>query len=231
MQTILYKGGIAIHVLCGTLALITGLIAMIVKKGSKNHNRAGLVFYWSMFMIFVTTTLFFILYPSNLKFQFLMGIGVVSFYPNWSGKRMLAMKKGVNPTWADKLGGWLIGISGLIMIGYGILLTLHPNKNFGGLNILFFVFGSLSLANAYGDLKIYLGYKEAEKMHWFFAHGGKMSGAFAAATTAFCVNIMPRYLPENTPDFVQIMIWIVPGVLIGIIGRMILKKFRVKFAV
>jgi uncharacterized membrane protein len=229
MGNIVFKTALAIHVLCGGLALITGFIAMRSKKGGKVHNKAGLVFYWAMFIIFITTTLFFIMYPTNLKYQFFLGIGIVSFYPNWSGKRMLAMKKGLIPTFTDKLGAWLIGLSGLCMIAYGIYLTIKPNTSFGGLNILFFIFGTVSLINCYGDLKYYLGFKTAEKMHWFFAHGGKMIGAYSAAMTAFCVNVVPRYLPKNLPDYLFIMTWVVPGVAIGIIGRMILKKYRLKF--
>jgi len=111
---------------------------------------------------------------------------------------MLTMKKGVLPKVIDKIGAYLIGLSGITMLAYGAYLTQNPAKGFDALNILFFVFGTVSLANAYGDLKIYLGFVKAEKMHWFFAHAGKMMGAYSAAITAFCVNIVPRFLPENT---------------------------------
>jgi uncharacterized membrane protein len=231
METLIYKSSIAVHVLCGILSLASGLVAMTANKGGKVHNRAGLVFYWSMFMIFVTTTIFFILYPSNLKYQFFLGIGIVSFYPNWSGKRMLSMKKGIQPTMIDKIGAYLIGISGICMLAYGVYLTQTPPKNFAGLNILFFVFGTVSLANAYGDLKVYLGFVKAEKMHWFFAHAGKMMGAYSAAITAFCVNIVPRFFPENTPFFVFIIMWTAPGVIIGILSARIIKKYQVKFKI
>ena len=231
METFIYKSSIAVHILCGILSLASGLVAMTANKGGKVHNRAGLVFYWSMFMIFITTTIFFILYPSNLKYQFFLGIGIVSFYPNWSGKRMLSMKKGLVPTMIDKIGAYLIGISGICMLAYGAYLTQNPPKNFAGLNILFFVFGTVSLANAYGDLKVYLGFVKAEKMHWFFAHAGKMMGAYSAAITAFCVNIVPRFFPENTPFFVFIIMWTAPGVIIGILSARIIKKYQVKFKI
>lgn len=231
METLIYKSSIAVHVLCGILSLAAGLVAMIANKGSKIHNRAGIVFYWSMFMIFVTTTLFFILYPTNLKYQFFLGIGIVSFYPNWSGKRMLAMKKGLVPTLVDKIGAWLIGFSGICMLVYGAYLTANPAKEFGGLNILFFIFGTVSLSNAYGDLKFYLGYVKAEKMHWFFAHAGKMMGAYTAAITAFCVNIVPRFMPENTPSFVFILTWTAPGIILGIVSARIIKKYKTKFKI
>lgn len=236
METLIYKSSIFVHVLCGILSLGAGLVAMLANKGSKVHNRAGVVFYWSMFMIFVTTSIFFVLYPTNLKYQFFLGIGIVSFYPNWSGKRMLTMKKGsdsrtVQPTLADKIGAWLIGFSGVSMLAYGAYLTMNPPKGFGELNILFFIFGIVSILNAYGDLKLYLGFVKAEKIHWFFAHAGKMMGAYTAAITAFCVNIVPRFMPENTPSFVFILTWTAPGIILGIISARIIKKNKTKFKI
>ena len=230
MGHLIYKSAIFIHVLCGILSLTSGLIAMIVTKGGKKHKRAGLVFYWSMAIIFATTILFFVLEPSSLKYQFFLGIGIVSFYPNWSGRRMLSMKKGILPMPIDKIGAYLIGVSGLAMIVYGAYLTIHEVKGFDGLNILFFVFGTVSLANCYGDLKVYLGYVKAEKLHWFFAHAGKMMGAYSAAITAFCVNIVPRYLPANTPSFVAILTWVAPGLTVGIVARILIKKYKLKMA-
>ena len=58
-----------------------------------------------------------------------------------------------------------------------------------------------------------------------------MMGAYSAALTAFCVNIVPRYLPQNTPAFVFILTWTLPGVLIGIIASRMLKKYKVKFGI
>ncbi len=231
MQASIFKVILFFHVICGVLSLLSGAIAMMSKKADKIHKTAGLVFYWSMFYIFISSVMFFIIYPLNLKYQFFLGIGIVSFYPNWSGKRMLQMKKVFAPQLIDKVGVALIGLSGMIMITYGIYLTKYPNADFGSLNILFFVFGTVALANCYGDFKVYFGFRKIEKMHWLFAHGGKMIGAYSAAMTAFCVNILPRYIPKNAPDFVQIMVWVVPGVSIGILGRIILKKYRSKFKI
>lgn len=229
MKSLIYQPVLILHVIAGFLALVTGLIAMAVrKKGGKLHNRTGIVFYWSMLVVFVSTVIFFVLDPLSLKYQFFLTIGIVSFYPTWSGKRVLSMKKSVVPKWYDKAAAFGIGISGIIMVAYGVY-GFTGGVNFGGLEMLFLIFGGLSLTNAYGDLKIYLGYKEAGKMHWFFAHGGKMTGAFAAAVTAFCVNVLPRYMPDGTPTFVFILTWVLPGVIIGVAGARILKHYRRKF--
>lgn len=229
MKSLIYQPILVLHVIAGFLALVAGLIAMVArKKGGKLHNRTGVVFYWSMFVVFTSTVIFFVLDPLSLKYQFFLTIGIVSFYPTWSGKRVLSMKKSVTPQWYDKFAAYGIGVSGIMMIAYGFY-GFTGDVNFGGLETLFLIFGSLSLANAYGDLKIYLGYKEAEKMHWFFAHAGKMIGAYSAAVTAFCVNVVPRYLPDETPTYVFILTWVLPGVILGVVGSRISKYYRKKF--
>lgn len=228
METLIYKSSIFAHVVAGILSLITGLVAMLVKKGGKTHNRAGAIFYWSMTLIFVSTIIFFILDPTNVKYHFFLTIGIVSFYPNWSGKRMLSMKKGVNPTSIDIIGAYGILISGIVMVGYGAYGFINPAA-VSGYKILFIIFGIVSLMNAYGDLKVYLGFVKAEKMHWFLAHAGKMIGAYSAAISAFCVNIVPRFLPNETPAFVTILIWTLPATILGIISGFVIKRYRNKF--
>lgn len=229
MKSFIYQPVLILHVIAGFLALVTGLIAMVVrKKGGKLHNRTGIVFYWSMFVVFVSTVIFFVIDPLQLKYQFFLTIGIVSFYPAWSGKRVLNMKKGVTPKWYDTAAAFAIGVSGIIMVAYGIY-GFMPHVDFAGLEILFLVFGGVSLSNAYGDLKIYLGYAEPQKMHWFFAHAGKMIGAYSATVTAFCVNVVPRYMPDGTPMVVFIAMWVLPGVTLGIIGSRITKHYRKKF--
>lgn len=230
MEKQIFNFFLVIHVICGFLSLVTGLIAMIADKGKKTHNRAGNVFYWAMCGIFVTTIIFFVIYPAQVKYQFFLTIGIVSFYPNFSGKRLLSMKKAIMPTLVDWIAAWTVGVCGLVMIGYSVYGFMNP-ANFNGMTILFTIFGIVCLVNAYGDLKIYLGYVKPEKMHWFLGHGGKMMGAYSAALTAFCVNIVPRYLPQNTPAFVFILTWTLPGVLIGIIASRMLKKYKVKFGI
>jgi uncharacterized membrane protein len=221
MKALIYQPVLIVHVLCGFFGLLSGFVAMIARrKGGLLHKRAGVVFYWAMFGIFVTTLIFFVLDPTNLRYQFFLGIGIVSFYPAFSGKRVLAMKKGLTPNWLDKTAMWLVGLCGLVMIGYAIL------GRSSGYSVLFGIFGAACLSNFYGDYKVYSDRVEADKMHWFFAHGGKMTGAFSAAMTAFCVNIVPRYLPHNLPEYLYIAMWVFPGVLIGFWGQMILKKYR-----
>ncbi len=231
MEKEIFQSALSLHVIAGTVSLISGLIAMSYgKKGGKIHNMAGIVFYWAMAVIFATTILFVLMYPTNLKYQFFLTIGIVSFYPTWSGKRVLEMKKGLVPNWYDWLFAIGIGISGLVMISYSVYCFLDFNVK-GTFGILFLIFGIVSVFNSYGDIKYYLNFKQPIKMHWFFAHGGKMMGAYSAALTAFCVNVVPRYLPQNTSMVLLILVWAGPGLLIGIIAKRLLKKYKLKYKI
>ncbi len=228
MEKILFNSSLFIHVIAGILSLVAGGIAMgSRKKGGKLHNRSGVVFYYSMMVIFITTLFFFIIYPEVLKYQFFLSIGIVSFYPNFAGKRILCMKKAIDPKWFDFLAAFSIGISGICMLAYGFYGLLHP-EIVGGFAYLFLVFAVVSLLNAYTDLKLYFGKVIVNKQHWIMGHAGKMTGAYAAAFTAFCVNIVPRYLPANTPQIGYLATWILPGIIIGVLGNRIKKQFAAK---
>ena len=139
------------------------------------------------------------------------------------------MKKAIVPELVDWIAAWAVGICGIVMIAYAVYGFIYPS-GFKGMAILFAIFGIVCLFNAYGDLKIYLGYQKPEKMQWFLGHGGKMMGAYSAALTAFFVNVVPRYMPANTPSFVFILTWVLPGVVIGVIASRMLKKYKAKFA-
>ncbi len=228
MEKLIFNFSLIIHVICGFLSLVTGMVAMIAQKGNKVHNLSGKIFYWAMLGVFVTTIIFFVIYPAQLKYQFFLTIGIISFYPNYSGKRLLSMKKAITPNLFDWIAAWAVGVCGVVMMAYSVYGFLNP-IGFNGMAILFAIFGLVCLVNAYGDLKIYLGYQKPQKMHWFLGHGAKMMGAYSAALTAFCVNIVPRYLPAGTPTFVFILTWVLPGVVIGVAASRILKKYKGKF--
>jgi hypothetical protein len=58
-----------------------------------------------------------------------------------------------------------------------------------------------------------------------------MMGVYSATITAFCVNKLPRFLPESTLSFVFIMTWTAPGIILGIITARIIKKYKIKFKI
>ena len=47
---------LAVHVLAGLTAVVTGAIAALVRKGSPRHVRAGRRYYWAITVVFGTAT-------------------------------------------------------------------------------------------------------------------------------------------------------------------------------
>ncbi len=213
----MYKIILIIHVILGATALTTGIIPMFTDKGGKLHRFWGKVFFWAMTGVFVTTCMLFLLKPDSVKMQFLMCIGVLSYYLALTGVRVLTMKQSYKQ--ANKID-WGISIfalaCGFVMLGFaGYFIYL----NIQGISILFLAFGSVLVLNTRNDLLFYSGKRPTPPMHWYFGHLGKIMGAYIAAFTAFSVNISTYIIPETMPWYVQIMPWLVPGFLIGTLSR------------
>lgn len=221
-----YKSILLIHVAFGFSALTTGIVPMVAKKGGKVHRFWGNVYYWSMFGVFITTLMLFALRPAQLRLQFFLCIGILSFYFTFSGDRVLKMKKSATQaTVFDRVAAGLALACGLAMLAYagyaGVLL-----KNYY-IAILFVAFGLLLSVEARRDLQMFFGKIDSQKMHWFFGHISKIMGAYIATITAFCVN-MTRYLPEDSSIYLQLIPWLAPGVLLGVGAAYYGKRQREK---
>lgn len=221
-----YKTILLIHVAFGFLALATGIVPMVARKGGKVHKFWGNVYYWSMFGVFITTLMLFALRPTQLRLQFFLCIAVLSFYFTFSGDRVLKMKKSVTQaTVLDRVAAGLALTFGLAMLGYATYATIGLQNYF--IAILFVAFGTLITINARQDLRLFFGKIDSQKMHWYFGHIAKIMGAYIATVTAFLVN-MTRYLPKDTSVYVQLIPWMAPGVLLGIGTSYYAKRQREK---
>lgn len=203
-----------LHIAVGTVALFIGLVPMFSKKGSRLHNRTGLVYVWCMIVIAITALLLCGLQPFKMMRLFLTGIAVFSFYLCVTGWRATKQKI-TGPTPADKVLTYLTLVVGIAMMGFGTYLL---TKSFSAFAILFVLFGLATFRHALYDFRSFG--KKPEKMHWFYHHIVRMGGSYIATFTAFLVNNVYRALPDNTPSWVGILPWIAPGLIGGIlIGR------------
>lgn len=228
MRTLAYQTLLALHVAGGFTALLTGLIAMFAKKGGKLHTLVGRIYYWSMVDVFVTVVGIFALFPEKPIYHFFVMLSIVSVYPSFSGERVLRLKKkGTRPAPLDRFAAWVLLISGIGMAGYGGgLVYSGGNPMMIG---LFFFFGFFSIRTGWNDIRLYSGKIELEKMHWFYSHLSRMLNSYAAAVTAFLVNIGPRLLPDGTPGWVSIVLWTAPATLVGFGIARWTRSYRRKF--
>jgi hypothetical protein len=155
-------------------------------------------------------------------------LSMVSFYPSFAGKRILRFKKkGTQPEWIDHVAAWTLLVSGLGMWAYGSWLVYSGGSTM--MIILFFFFGLISVNTGRNDIRLYSGKIELEKMHWFYGHLSRMLNSYAAAVTAFLVNVGPRLLPEGTPGWVTIVLWTAPATLVGFGIARWTRSYRRKF--
>lgn len=52
----LFLAIVAVHIAIALVAVVTGALAMLAKKGVGRHSKFGSVYYWSMLGVFVTAT-------------------------------------------------------------------------------------------------------------------------------------------------------------------------------
>lgn len=189
-MNILLKIALIIHIISGVTALLTGLIAIISKKGKKTHRTTGKIFFFSMLSV-SASAVFIAMAKNNL---FLLLIGIFAFFMNYSGYHSIK-NKSLKPSLLD----WLVLV----------IAATNSFFMFYSLNLILMVFGGLSIFLVISDFRIFLltiRNKEIPKLQWLFRHIGMMLGTYIATSTAFLVvnvtNFNPAWVPWLMPTFI-----------------------------
>ena len=190
------------HVAAGVIALLVAPLAIIAKKGGMHHKRWGLLFFWSMTVIFITA-----LFLSTFKWiPFLLMISVFSYYAVFSGYRWKFLKRlhrGQQPRWFDWLAAILNALMNIIFVVWGIyLIFLHSIHT---LSFLAIGFGTLGLLISFQNIKLFLRPHKAQA--WLHRHISGMLGGFIATLTAFSTQVMdfmPVGLQWSWPSLIGI---------------------------
>lgn len=228
-MSLLLKLMLIAHVGAGFTALLVGIVPMMARKGSRLHNRTGLVFYWCMAVVCITAFYLVFFKPSSL---FLLFIAILSFYFCFSGRRMLRLKTTrMQPTLTDRSAAWLALGASVAMIGLGSYNAygLYTGKS-SVFDLLYFFFGFLLLSNARYDVIRFMNPNKAKygRMEWFFGHIIRMVGSYIATLTAFA-TVNTRYIPHEG-IWVDLAAWTLPG----IVGAMLISRwvvyYKAKFA-
>lgn len=174
---------IVIHAIFGGIALLSGGIALSVKKGKTAHKKSGLLFYYSMLVSALMA--FTISLLPNHENPFLFSIGIFSTYFLISGYRSLKFRHANYNLKIDKIISVIIIITGTLMIFYP--LFFH-----GKTNSVLLIFGLIGLVFGIKDLMSFR-HRELLQKKWLKLHLGKMTGGYISAVSAFFVvnNILP----------------------------------------
>ena len=164
-----------LHAALGGIALLSGLIALVVKKGSNIHRKVGLVFFYAMSLSAIVAMVVSVS-PNHINL-FLTGIGIITLYSLMKGKRALLLKTKNTDFRVEKL---VIGLLFLAGVGLFTYSYLH------GWNVVSLVFSGTSL---FFSIRDYFTLSKPEELHknWLKIHLGNMIGGYISAVTAFVV--------------------------------------------
>ena len=187
---------LSIHILAGSVALVSAALALSTEKGKKFHVLIGKAYFWSMVIIFLTALPMSII-TGNV---FLFLIAIFSFYLAFSGMRFAKNRTGV-PTRVDLIAVNFMFLSGVGMWILAIIFFIDNDSQF----ITLTVFGFLALFLGYGDFQTFKDQTAIGKERIAKHLTNMMGGTIAVVTAVLVVN------PPTNPEWVW---WILPTVLI-----------------
>jgi len=200
-MNIIYKVFLFLHIVGGSVGLLTGMLNVLRNKGDKNHKFVGKVFLISMIISGVSAL---VLASIHTNYFFFI-VGVFTLYMIGSGQ--LYLKRHNNRALARLK--WTITtlmlIAGILFVGFGVVFLIKTNL-FG---LVFLTFGCLGLIFVIQDINNRKE-KSGVRNFWLIAHLQRMTGGFIAAFTAFLV-VNEKYFPEIIPSLVY---WLLPTIIL-----------------
>ena len=171
---------LVIHILFGTLALLSAAVAVSSAKGKKIHKLSGSTYFWSMTAIFLTAIPMSII-SSNI---FLFLVAIFSFYLAFAGMRFAKNKKGI-PTKLDWIAVGLMIASGIGMLSLSLVYFANDNSQY----IVLLVFGLLAASLGYGDYRSHKDRTATGKQRIASHLTNMLGGTIAVITAVLVVNV------------------------------------------
>ncbi len=186
---------LAVHIAAGSISLASAGVALATAKGGRWHVLAGRVYAVGMTVVFVTAVPLAVLGGSI----FLFLIALFSFYLVFAGWRFARNRqRRAHP--ADWFAVAAIGITGLAMWGYAVVIALGGSSQW----VTLLVFGGIAIALGLADARFHRtqpGGARRVSRHLT----NMMAGTIATITAVTVVNV------EMDPAWVP---WILPTVVI-----------------
>lgn len=199
---------LGIHIVCGSVALLSLLVPFLSKWGGTVHRRAGWLFSLAMGGVSLTawalSTIRLVdgIAGNDADAIFLAHVGLLSGASVWMGLRAARLKQKVDQRrWSDVAwpGALLLSSAGIFIAGIA-----------RG-DVLWIVFSIIGALGALGPLR-YLLAPGGSRNEWMVQHLGSMgTGAISAVTAFLVVNGQGWGLGGFA-----LILWIAPGILGGI---------------
>lgn len=187
-----------IHILAGSLALLTGTLVLIIKKGTTVHKLLGHIFLVSMLVV-GTSAVVMAVKNNNIV---LLVIAVFSTYMVTTGKlsgNLKASNKrtGIWYIWLSVSVAMLLAVIGMLILA----IILFSKGNLFAIVLL--TFAGISLGMLWQDYKYLI---KRKTKGWLPIHISRMVGALIAAYTALLVvNVTATVIPG-------FVLWLLPSI-------------------
>ena len=192
---------IAVHVLCAVIALLSGYLAMVFRKGSGLHGAAGSVFWATMIGMSLTGAYAgaFIGEPVLIN----VVAGLIAFYLTITAWRAVRNRSGAVGNLDRALLALITGIC-LLALGSGIVYAITKSAPAGVPPMAYFIFGSCALWCVITDVRMLkrgslLGAYRLRRHLW------RMGWALGIATLSLYPgrpSVFPQWLKDSNLLFI-----------------------------
>lgn len=140
-----------VHILAGSLGLVSGYIALYAAKGARLHRKSGMLFVYAMLTMCLAGVLLAVVQgtwavvniPAALLTAYLVTTALTTVRPPFAGSRWL------------HLGGLLLALAiGSTMLAFGLEAIARGGNRNGIPAFPFFLFGVVGLLASAGDLRM-----------------------------------------------------------------------------
>jgi hypothetical protein len=200
-----------LHIIGGSVGLLSGAVALIAGKGSKLHRKSGTVFVFAMLVLSASGTAMAALMLERVSII----AGMLTFYlviTAW-----LTVRRRPENRWADLLA-MLLGLTIILLSAwFGIEPFANPEAASGEMIGLVLVFGFVALVATLGDLRFLL----TKSLPWkqtIARHLWRMCLALWIATASFflgqsdelpaALRIMPLLSTPVLAVFLLMFYWL-----------------------
>ena len=194
---------LAVHIACGSVALLAAAVALVTAKGRRNHILSGRIYSLGMTGVFVTAVPLALLGADI----FLLFIAFFSFYMVFAGWRFARNRRGVvHPI--DWTAVAVMALTGLGMWAYGAVIGMGGDSQWVTLTL----FGFIALGLAGGDALFHRRTGPTPYHRRIARHlTNMMAGTIATVTAVLVVNVAtnPVWLAWILPTLVMtpLIVW------------------------
>jgi len=203
---------VILHIIAGSLAIISFVVSGVLKKGSPKHVLSGKVYGFSLIGLLLTSFIAFFMIG---EFPFFL-MAFMAFYLHYSSKVKI-FGEHTKFDWVMLLSGLLVAVFYIFIGSY--LRHVEGNDrmypySIWGIGFLFFVVWDI--------VRVYQGRANLILNKWMLQHLVRSVGSFYFVITAFMVSQFSHLPPQN----VLVLCWFVPIILTSLILLTFLIVYR-----